>query len=113
MRHAHGASIEAHVQALVGQALQAVPARPQGRLGLTATLSPHADAGDILRHGRHDTGDLVAEDHRFLDADRAEPAMLEVVQIRAANAARGHADEHLARTDLAGVLLVEPRSVGA
>ena len=67
---------------------------PQGRDGETATRSPtdrpldaRPDLGDVA-------GDLMAEDHRLLQPDRAETAMVIVVQIRAADAADGerHAD---------------------
>lgn len=53
----------------------------------------------------------MAEHHRLLQPDRAEAAVPEVMQVGAADAAHRDIDAHLARADLAGVLLFEPQVV--
>ena len=59
----------------------------QGRLGETATRSPTARPETPSPSDRIGAGHLVAEDHRLAHADRAEAAVVVVVQIGAADAA--------------------------
>ncbi len=87
------------LQALL--AIDAAPARPAGadRHPVTDGNADHT-VGNLL----DDAGNLVAQHHRLLDADGAEAAMLEIVQVRAADAALAYPDPDLAglRTRLGG-----------
>jgi len=92
---AHGAAVKTHVEAVVLMpflAVNALSAGPRWRDG-------HALAGaqvlHRLAHLRHDARDFVAQHHGLLQAHRAKAAMLEVMQIRAANAAVCDVDAHL------------------
>ena len=59
---------------------------PHGRLGETATRSPTASPSTPVAE-RHDPArHLVAEDHRLAQPHGAEAAMVEVVQVGAADA---------------------------
>ena len=96
MRHAHGAAIEAHVQAVVVLALLAVDAEAAGPGwidgdAVTGFQSRHAASkrGDFTRH-------LVAEHHRLPKPHGAETAVVIVMQVRAADAAALDGDRHLA-----------------
>ena len=60
---------------------------------------PRTSRAHLLDHAGH----LVAQHHRLLDAHRAEAAVLEVVQVRAADAAEAHAHLQLVRLAAAGV----------
>ena len=97
MRRAHRAAVVAHVQAVVLQALLAVAAQP----ARPARADGHALADGKTLHrradGLDDTGHFVAQHHRLLDAHGAEAAMLEVVQVRTADAAGAHAHLQLVR----------------
>jgi hypothetical protein len=95
MGEAHRASDEVHIQALMPHPLAAVTAAP------ARSARVHGDAG-AGRHRRHPcadlhdgAGDLVAEHHRLLDPHGAEAAMVEIVQVRAADAARLDRDADL------------------
>ena len=100
MRHPHGAAVVAHVEAMVLQAELAVataaagPARADGD-ALAGRVVAHRSAR-LLDHARH----LMAEDHGLLDPHRTEAAMLEVVQVGAADAAGAHAHPELLGPDL-------------
>ena len=58
-----------------------------GAAGVDGHALPDADGGDAGAGFDDFAGDFVAEDHRLLDADGAEAAVLVVVQVRAADAA--------------------------
>src|SRR6185369_7352585 len=57
----------------------------------------YLDACDLRADARHRTGDLVAEDHRLLEPHRAEAAVVVIVQVGAADAARLDAHFDIAR----------------
>ena len=83
VRVAHGAAVVAHVQAMVLQALLAVPAQTAG----PARADGDALGGREWRVGPglgDDAGDLVAQHHRLLDVHGAEAAGLVAVQVGAA-----------------------------
>ena len=95
VRKRHGAAVKAHVQAMVlhaGLAKTAVAARAGRRYGDALAFCKTAD---FRAHGLHDTGDLVAQGHGLLDAHGAKAAVLVVVQVRAANAAKSHGHQQL------------------
>jgi hypothetical protein len=98
VRHTHGAAHEAHVEALIPHPLAAMEADAAG----LARIHRHPHAGLKMRHiagnGGDHTGDFVTERHRLLDPDRAEPAVMIVVQVRTADAAGGDLDAHFAGT---------------
>ena len=66
----------------------------------------HADAVALFQ-GRdlgagldHDTGSLVAEDHRVLDDERPDAAVGVVVNVRSTNADGVQLDAHIARAEV-------------
>ena len=79
VREGHGAAVEAHVEALVRKALQAVFAGAAGAARRDGdavadgeAFGPGADSDDA-------PGDLVAEDHRLAQSDGAEAAVVVIV----------------------------------
>ncbi len=79
------------------QALLAIGALAARTAGADRDAVALGDGRDVRCNFVDDPGNLMAEHHRFLDADRAESTVVEVVQVRAADAAFAHA-----HTDLAG-----------
>ena len=74
-----------------------------------ATRSPIASP-DTARTQRLDgAGDLVTEDHRLAHPHRAEAAMVEIMQIRSADAAGLDGDLDLSRTGCLGFALLDPQ----
>ena len=71
-----------------------------------ATRSPTAKPVDAGAHRLDAAGHLVAQHHRLLDAHGAEAAVLEVVQVRAADAAGAHAHLQLVAARSSGVAIV-------
>jgi hypothetical protein len=112
VRVAHRTAVEAHVQALVGQAFQAIDAAAARPAGVDGHAVAHLHARDVERHRGHRAGHFMAQDHRPLDAHRAKAALVEVVQVRAADAAEAYVHQHLARAHLAGVLFHHLQIVG-
>src|ERR1700733_5844490 len=90
MRHAHGAPIEAHVQALVLAPHEAIFAGVAGQA--------RADRDPVARlHSRHGSanlldggGHLMAKDHRFTQAHGAKTTVAEVMEIGAADASEAN-----------------------
>ena len=70
----------------------------QGRDGETPTSCPIAQAIDTFAQRRDVARHFMAEDHRFLQANGAKAAVIEVMQVGAANAAGCKLDRDLART---------------
>ena len=95
VRKRHGRSVEAHVQALVVQSLAAEPAGPAGTRRRHRDEIARREAVDPLPHFGDVSGDFVTEDHRLLQANRSEAAVVVVVQVRTADAAGGQADPDL------------------
>ena len=93
----HGRPIEAHVEALVVAAFTAEFAgvtgarwRDANQLSDAQTFDAPAQCCDVTRH-------FMAKDHGLLQANYAEAAMVEVMQVRAANAADCKFDRNLPR----------------
>ena len=87
--------VELHVRAQVvatGGALLAAPAR---MLRLDGDALADAGRVDLLADRGDAARQLVAEDHRLLDDEVADPAVAVVVHVGSADADRGHLDEHL------------------
>ncbi|MND39747.1 hypothetical protein D3C80_304730 [compost metagenome] len=100
MRHGHGGAIKAHVQALVLLALQAefaMVAGPARRYGNTVANS---QTGNPLSQSLDGTGHLMAKDHRLTHAHGAETAVIVIMQVGAADAARLDGDLDLSRAGL-------------
>ena len=108
VREGHGAAVEAHVEAVVRQAGQAVvasAARPARR-----DRHPVAD-GEVLdarAEGDDPAGNLMPEDHRLAEPDRAEAAVVEIMQVRPADAAGLDRDLDLAGSGGLGLALLDP-----
>jgi len=96
VRETHGAAVKTHVQALVVLAQLAIAAFEAGPRRRNRHALADAEAFHAFAQRRHHPGDLVAQGHRFLDAHRTETTVLEIVQIRSADAAKG--DPHLQLT---------------
>lgn len=64
-------------------------------------------------HGLPETGDvpgdLVAEDHRLLQPDSSEAAVIVVMKVRPADSPRRHADFNLARAGIPGRAVLDPK----
>lgn len=89
MREAHGAAEEPHVEALVALIPQAEVAMPARHAGIDRHLITRRHAGNPAACLHDAPGNLMAEDHRFLQPDRSEPGMVIIVQVGAADAAPG------------------------
>lgn len=91
------------------QAKGAGIARPAGR---DRHALPDEETGNALAHGPDRAGDLVPEDHRFAHPHRAEAAVVEVVQVRPANAARLDGDLDLPRSGQLLLMLLDAQIAG-
>ena len=100
MREAHCAAEEAHVQALVLQAVLAIAAGAAGDAGIDGDELADLDRADARADRADRAGNLVAEDHRLLQAHGAEAAMEEIVQVRPAYAAGGDVDTDVALAEI-------------
>jgi hypothetical protein len=96
MRHRHRAAVKAHVQALVLLALQAIVASVAG----PARRNRDAVTDRKPRYRRTQRldgpGNLMTEDHGLAHPHGAEAAMVEIMQIRSADAAGLDGDLDLA-----------------
>ena len=108
----HGRPVEPHVQAVIELALvavHAVPARPAGIDGDQIAFLDHADAGaDSFGIAGH----LMTQHHRFAQPDRAETAVIVVMQVGTADAAGRHGYADLARTGIACFGLLQSQVFG-
>src|SRR5580704_11713610 len=100
MRHAHGTPIEAHLEALVLTAREAISARVArqaraDRDAVTRLHPPHRRA-DLL----DGCGHLMAKDHRLAQAHGAKTAMVEIMEIGAADAAEANPHPNLVGADV-------------
>ena len=94
VRHAHGAAVEAHIEAvdlLPGLTKAASSAWPARRYRDAVT---GFDAIDLRADLVHYACNLMAEDHRLLQQNRADAPLVVVVKVRAADTAGfdAHAD---------------------
>ena len=112
MRERHRAAVEPHVKAMVlltAQTIVAGMARPRGRNGnkLADLQSLHicGQTGNLPRN-------LMAQHHRLTQLDRTKAAVVIVVQIRAANAARLHRNQNLAVTRRWHIARLDPQIAG-
>ena len=92
VRHPQGGAVEAHVETVSLEARAAEFAGAAGPGGAERDELARVQAGAV-RRGLDHAGSLVAEDDRLADPDRAEAAVVVVVQVRAADAAAGDADD--------------------
>jgi hypothetical protein len=109
MGHRHGAAIEAHVEALVRQAAQAEAAMPAGAARVHGDAVARFHACHVRRHFGDRAGDLMAEDHRLAHAHGAEAAMVVIMQVGAADAARLDAHGDLAGAERLDGALLDPQ----
>ena len=96
VRKAHRAAVEAHVEAMLLDALLAIAASAAGPARAHRHPLADGEAGDAGTEPGDPAADLVTEDHRLLDPHRAETAMLVIVQVGAADAAGFDRDLDLA-----------------
>ncbi len=107
VRHAHGAAVEAHVQAVLLGAFETVFARLAGQRGVDGDAISDLDRCDAGADGFDDAGHFVSEHNGLAHAHRAKAAMMIVVEIGAADAAVVDADADLMRTGLAGLHVID------
>ena len=112
VRERHGAAVEAHVQALVRQALEAVGAGAAGTARRDGDAVADREALDAFPECDDPAGDLVAEDHRLAQPHGAEAAVVEVVQVGAADAAGLDRDLDLAGAGGLGRALLDAEILG-
>jgi hypothetical protein len=87
MRAAHRAAEEAHVEAMVAHAISAEAADAAGQRGVDRHRIAHREVRDAGAEASNGADDFVAEHHGFGEPDRAEAAVADIVQVRAADAA--------------------------
>jgi hypothetical protein len=71
-----------------------------------------AKSGNALAHRRDNARDFMAQGHGLFDAHGAKTAMLKVMEVRAANAAKSNTDLQLTRARGLGGLGVDPQIFG-
>src|SRR6266542_2932594 len=98
VRKAHCTAVEAHIETLVGMSFDAVATVTARAARVDRYAIADADPRDTSADRGHDAGHFVSEDHRFLQANRAESAMLVVMQIGSADSARGESHLYLTGT---------------
>jgi len=98
MGKTHGAAVVAHVHALIVRGLAAILATPAGTARINRHQIPHRKALHTLTQGGDAAGHLVAENHRLLDANRAKPAIVVIMQVGSADPSRFHLDKGLTFT---------------
>jgi len=96
MRHPHRRAHEAHVEAMLLQPLAAIGAVVAGVAGVDRDAVAHGKAADPGADLDHRPGGLVAKDDRLSHPDRAEAAVLIVMQVRPADTARADRHQRLA-----------------
>ncbi len=112
VRKDRGAAIEGHAPAEVGAAGLAGAALPAGLARIDRDPVAGLDARDVAPDLDHLARDLVAEDQRLAQRKIADPALVVVVQVRAADAARPEPDAHLLRPERRLRPLLEPQVLG-
>ena len=76
-------------------AAERFPRSEVGNAWLHADAVADLEMGDIRANGRDDAGRLVAENHRLLDDEIADPTVLVIMNVAAADADRLDCDPHL------------------
>jgi hypothetical protein len=112
MRYPHRASIEQHVEALIGHAFPTVLAHATGPARVDHDSIANSHPCHVPGNFRHSSGNLVPKDHRFLKPNRSKSAVIKVVQIGSANAADLDPDHDLSRPNLTDFLLLETQVFG-
>ncbi|GGA99282.1 hypothetical protein GCM10011491_29420 [Brucella endophytica] len=101
---AHGRTHEFHVEAMDRQARAAIMAMAAGLRGIDGDEHASPEPVDAGADGFHETGGLMAADDRLAHPDWAEAAILEIVQVRTADATPGHLQPDLASVGLRAFL---------
>ncbi|MNU67790.1 hypothetical protein D3C71_571420 [compost metagenome] len=104
VRQAHGAAHEAHLKAVDRLALLAEMAMAAGLRGIDGDELADGEPVDAFPQRPYMAGCLMPADDRFTHPDRAEAAILVIMEIGAADAARRHGEQHFAGTRLDEVL---------
>ena len=112
MRHAHGAAVEPHVEAVIGLAGQAKPAMAARQAGVDRHMVAGPHTRHLGSHIGHLASDFVAQDHRLLDAHRAEAAMAVIMQVRPANPASANPHRHIVRPHGGDLRLLDAQVAG-
>ena len=109
MRHAHGAPIEAHVQALVLAPYEAIFAGVAGQARADrdpiARLHPRHGSANLLDSRSH----LMAENHRLTQAHGAKTTVVEVMEIGAADAPEANPHQNFVGANLGRGHLFDPQ----
>ncbi len=97
-----GRSEKEHVPAQIAAAGATVVAAPARMRWIDRDLLSGRDTRYLCADGIDHAGGLMARDQRFAHDERADPAVLEIVQVRSADAACAQAQQHVARPQLTG-----------
>ena len=89
MRKAHRTAVKANVETLIRMSFDAVAAVTTRVARVDRHPIADADSRDTLADGDDGSSHFVPKDHGFLEANRAETAMLVVMQVGSADSARG------------------------
>jgi hypothetical protein len=95
MGKAHGAAIEAHVEAEVPLAEKTKMAHSAGVTGVDGDDLAEEMPVDITAHLYNQSGEFMPQDQWFAYPCGPEPPMLVIVQVRSANAPRLNLDLHI------------------
>ena len=108
----HGAAVKTHKQAVVVLPSLAKLATPAGPGRGNGDALADLQAVDLAAHSLNNTRNLMAQGHRLLDAHRAKTAMLVVMQVRAANAAKSHLHQQLLLSQTRRLNVLQPQIFG-
>jgi hypothetical protein len=95
MRKGHGAAVKAHVQAMVVLPFRAKGADLTGPGGGYGHQLALLQIAGVCSERANYARDLMAQYHRLAQFDRSKPTIMIIVEIRPADAARLHLDQHL------------------
>ena len=112
VRHRHRAAIEAHVEAVVLLALQAIVTGIAGPARRDGDAVTDREPGHRRSQRLDGPGDFVTEDHGLAHPHGAEAAMVEIMQIRSADAAGLDGDLDLSFTCGLRFAFLDPKVAG-
>jgi hypothetical protein len=95
VRKGHGAAVKAHVQAMVVLPLRAKPAGMTGPRGGYGHQLARLEITGVFPKGSNHARNFMAQNHRLAQFDRSESTVMIIMEIRAADPARLHLDQHL------------------
>ena len=113
MRKGHGTAVKPHGQAMIVLGLLAKTALAAGARGGDGNALARVQAGHLRAHTVHDARDLMAQRHWLANAHRAKAPVLKVMQVRAADATKGHSHQQLVRAGRGNFGVLDTQILGA